>query len=86
MRIGFIVNSDPWQKCADGGFIPSRDMAGAQKWQPQASGAGEKSNRAAHGASTESGLLPNAAAQPRAALPMPSNRVGAPAPLVGYSG
>lgn len=33
-------------------------MAGARKQQPQAPGTVEKRNRAAHGASTESGLLP----------------------------
>lgn len=33
-------------------------MAGARKRQPQTSGTGEKRNRAAHGAPTEPGLLP----------------------------
>ena len=58
------------QKYADGGFIPSRDMAGARKRQPRASGTGEKRKPAAHGASTEFGhtilLTPNEVAERRA--------------------
>jgi hypothetical protein len=38
---------------------------GARKRQPQASGTGEKRNRAAHGAPTEPGLLHNAPGEPR---------------------